>query len=140
APGGLAHFSGLAVALAQRLLPRAAHTGLAAFAALREARRCQSGNREPQRQRGSPVLVPTDHHSISFQCAPRAEATHAGANRWPHRLCIAASLPAATRGNVYKTVMPRARRVECCVAALGTGLPCLRLWNPRARKPYEMVM
>src|SRR5262249_23186292 len=75
APGGLAHFSGLAVALAQRLLPRAAHTGLAAFAALREARRCQSGNREPQRQRGSPVLVPTDHHSISFQCAPRAEAT-----------------------------------------------------------------
>src|SRR5215510_9231337 len=65
APGGLAHFSGLAVALADRLLPRAAHTGLAAVAALREARRCKGGNREPQRQRrspvfGSPVFGPTD--------------------------------------------------------------------------------
>jgi hypothetical protein len=50
---------------------------------------------------------------ISFQCAPRAEATHAGGDRLLQWLCIAAGLPAATRGNVYKTVMPRERCVEC---------------------------
>src|SRR5215831_16783185 len=58
-PGMLRQLSGLGVAVAQRILPRAAHLILAA---LREARRCQGGNREPQRQRRSPVHVPTDHH------------------------------------------------------------------------------
>src|SRR5262249_6500919 len=58
-PGMLRQLAGLGVAVAQRILPRPA---LLILAALREARRCPGGNREPQRQRRSPVLVPTDHH------------------------------------------------------------------------------
>ena len=47
------------ITVAQRILPGGAHL---IFRALREARRCKGGNREPQRQRRSPVCIPTDHH------------------------------------------------------------------------------
>src|SRR5262245_27923969 len=53
-----------------------------------------------------------------LQCAPRAEATHPGGNRWLQRRCRAASLPAAARRNVYKTVMSRAPCVECGLGRL----------------------
>jgi hypothetical protein len=46
-PGGLAHFPGLAAAVAQGLLPLAAHLTLCA---LREARRRQGGKCKPRRQ------------------------------------------------------------------------------------------
>jgi hypothetical protein len=63
-PGGLAHFPGLAAAVAQGPLPLAAHLTLCA---LREARRRQGGNGKPRRQSRRDVSVPTDHGSVSFQ-------------------------------------------------------------------------
>src|SRR5262249_34564187 len=54
-PGMLRQLAGLGVAVAQRIFPRAAHLILGA---LRQARRCKGGQREPQRQRRSLVCVP----------------------------------------------------------------------------------
>jgi hypothetical protein len=72
-PGGLAHFPGLAAAVAQSLLPLAAHLTLCA---LREARRRQGGKCKPRRQSRSDVSVSTDHASVSFQFLSSPRTRH----------------------------------------------------------------
>jgi hypothetical protein len=72
APCALAHFSGLAIAVAQRLLPRAAHAGFAAVASLREAWRGQHGHRKPEHKRCGQMFVHANHNRSPCSDRPHA--------------------------------------------------------------------
>ena len=75
-PGVLAHLLSLGVAFLQRIFPRAAHLILRA---LRKARRCQGGNRNPQGKRRSHVFVHTDHDTLLSRPTNRDNARSVGA-------------------------------------------------------------
>src|SRR5262249_6982277 len=123
APGRLRQFPSLAGTLVQRLLPVAAHIVIV-LCALRGARRCQSGDCEPRRQSRSDVFVPMEHASISFSfsSAPPAHGANAHSRRsLSYGRCMSANLPAASRRNVCKTVMPRRTPWNAGVARHGAS-------------------
>jgi hypothetical protein len=74
APGMFDIFPRLNAALVNRRRPRGAHAGLAAFAALREARRRHGRRRKPQGQRRSHISFQSDHDRSPYHCC----ANHVG--------------------------------------------------------------
>src|SRR5262249_50639530 len=74
------HFSRLPGAVFQRLPPLATHANVASPRLLREARRCERGNRIPDKH-SCQIYVHTKNASISLQVATRTEATQPRGSR-----------------------------------------------------------
>jgi hypothetical protein len=123
APRVLRHFPGLSVAVAQRLLARAAHLILGA---LRKARRCQGGHRKPESERRSRVFVHTNHDRLPLNSPTRRQQCT------PSQMVGCAALHSCNPacGNSREPLQNchlRGRRVEClsfsCFTIFSISLP-----------------